>query len=257
MSQYFQNMNETYVEKHYPNRSVFEAVVKTTRKTGIGIYLFFGIVFAGSLAGLIWSVNAMNAYKQSGDTDMAGTGMVICIVFAVLALISVLCIAVTVWRGKRGSGDWLKKSAQNSKLSESEIREFEQQATASDSYILKLLDGVNAVLSGRKDGILTRDFIYLADINLTVIRSKDLISACLVDTVIYIANQQQRKPVHYLSLRLLSKNGAESFAEVSPESGKALIELLLQKYPTIDICDGRVMTEAEYDKYKKTELAKV
>ncbi len=252
MSQYFQNMNETYIKKHYPNHSVFEAFAKTTKKVGIGVYIFFGIILAGSLAGLVWSVNTMNTYRQSGDTDMADAGMMICAFFAVFALISVFVIALTIWRGKRDSKDWIKKSMKKSKLSESEIREFERQAMASDSYILKFLDGVTAAISGGKDGILTRDFIYLADINLTVMRCKDLISACLIDSVIFVRN----RPVHYLGIKLLSKNGAESFAEVSPEAGKALIEVLLQEYSTIETCGGRVMTEKEYDKYKKTELLK-
>ncbi len=256
MSQYLQNMNEAYIEKNYPNRSVFEAIVKTTKKVGIGVYIFFGIVFAGSIAGLVWSVNAMNTYKLSGETDMADVGMVICIFFAVLAIISALTLGITFMRGKKGAENWLQTSAKNSLLSESEIQEFERQAMASDSYILKLLDSANKAMSGGKDGILTRDFIYLADINLTVIRCKDLVSTCLVDTVIYVGSQQQRKPLHYLTLKLLSKNGAEAFAEISPDAANALVELLLQKYPAIDTCDNKVMTEQEYDKYKKTQSAK-
>lgn len=257
MGQIFQNMNEDYIEKHYPNRSVFEAVAKTTKKVSIGVYAFFGIVLAGCLAGIGWSVNTINAYKQSGDTEMADVGMIICIVFAAFALISALAIIITVMRAKKGAEDWIKKSASNSKLTESEIREFEQQAMASDSYILKMQDAIDSVMSGAKDGILTRDFIYLADINLTVIRCKDLVSACLTDMVIYIGEQHNRRPVHYLGIQLLSKKGAHSFAEVSPEAGNALVELLLQKYPTINTCDGRILSEKEYDEYKKSELAKV
>lgn len=256
MSEYFQTMNETYIDKYYPTRSVFESVAKTTKKAGIGVYLFFGIILAGSLAGLLWSISATNTYKLNGETDMVGVGTVICIVFAVFALLSVLVIALTSWRGKRGSEDWLKKSAEKSKLSESELRAFERQAMTSDSYILKLLDGVNAAVAGRKDGILTRDYIYLADPNLTVIRCEDLISACLVHAVIYVGPQKNRKAVHALQIQLLSKHGVEAFAEVSPEAGKALTQLLLQKYPTIDICDGNAMTEHEYDKYRKTALVK-
>lgn len=255
MNEYFKNMNETYIEKHYPNRSIFESVAKTTKKAGIGVYIFFGIVLLGGLAGFMWSVNSMNVYRQSGDTDMANVGMVICIVFAVFALLSVLVIALTIRQGKKGSEDWIKKSAEKSKLSESVIREFEQQAMASDSYILKLLNGVNAAVAARKDGILTRDYIYLADPNLTVICCEDITSACLVDTVIYVGPQKNRKQIHSLNIQLLSKHGVESFAEVSPEAGKALVELLLQKYPTIDVCGNRVMTEVEYNKYKKTKLA--
>lgn len=256
MNEYFQTMNEAYIDKHYPNRSIFESVAKSTKKAGIAVYFFFGILLAGSLAGLLWSINAINTYKLNGEMDMVSVGTVICIVFAVFALLSVLMIALTIWRGKRNSEDWLKKSAENSKLSESELREFERQAMASDSYILKLLNSVNAAVAGRKDGILTREYIYLADSNLTVIRCEDLINACLVDTVIYVGPQKNRKAVHALQIQLRSKHGVESFAEVSPEAGKALTQLLLQKYPTIDICDGNVMTEREYDKYKKTALVK-
>lgn len=254
MSQYFQKMNETYIEKHYPKRSVFEAVAKATKSVGIGVYIFFGLVLAGSLAGLLWSVNSLITYKQSGDTDMADVGMVVCIVFAIFALISILVIAITIRRGRRRAADWLIKSAKNSKLSEAEIQDFERQAFSPDSYILKLLDGINAVVSGGKDGILTKDFIYLADTNLTVIRCKDLVSACLVEDVIYVGSQQQRRPVHYLSIRLLSRSGAEALAEVSPEAGHALIEMLSREYPGIISFDGQALAADKYEKHK-AELA--
>lgn len=255
MTAFFRPMNEAYIEKHYPKRSVFESVAKATKKLGIGIFIFFGLVLAGSLGGLAWSIDAVNTYKLSGDSDMVDTGKVISIVFAVVALISVLTIVITILRRRKGAGDWLKKSAENSKLSEMDIQEFERQALAADSYILKLLDGVNAVMSGGKDGILTNDFIYLADLNLTVIRCKDLVSACLVKSVFYIGSQQQRRPVNYLSVYLLSRNGVEAFAEVSPEAGEALLALLLEKYPTINTNEGRVLTEKEYDSFKKTIMA--
>lgn len=255
MSQYFENMNESYIEKHYPNRSVFEAVAKSTKKIGIGVYLFFGIVLAGSLAGLVWTINLVSTYKQSGDAEMVEVGMIISIVFGVFALIAAFVIILTILRGKKGAEDWAQKSAKNSQLSESDIHEFERQAMASDSYILKLLNGVDKVMYGGKDGILTRDFIYLADTNLTVIRGNDLLSACLVDKVIYTGDTNHRTPVHFLFIQLLSKNGAEALGEVSTESGAALIELLLQRYPTINTNEGRVLTEKQYDNYKKSELA--
>lgn len=257
MSEYFRKMDEAYINKHYPTRSIFEAVVKTTKRVGIGVYIFFGLILAGSLAGLTWSINAWITYKQSGDTEMADVGIIICIFFAVLALISVLVIIITIRRGKKGAADWLKKSAKNSRLSEAEIQEFERQALSPDSYILKLLDSLNAMMSGGKDGILTKDFIYLADTNLTVMRCKDLIAACLVKYSIYVGDQQHRKPVNCLGIRLLSRNGAESFAEVSVEAGPALLELLSKEYPAINTFGGQVMTEKEYEKYKKAELAKI
>lgn len=255
MDTIFQTMNEAYIQKHYPNRSVFEAFTKSTKKAGIGVYLFFGAVLAGCLYGIVWTLGNIEEYRQSGETDMVQTGTVICIVFAVFALLAAFCIGLTIWRGKKNAGDWLKQSATHSKLSEAEIREFERQALMSDSYVLKLTSGLNAAVTGRKDGILTREFAYLADSSLTVLPIQNLLAACFVQSVYYIGDMQHRKAVPFLAFYLLSKNGVESFTEASPEAGAALAQLLLQRNPQIDTCGGRMMTTEEYVRYKKERIA--
>lgn len=253
MQTQFQTMNESYIEKHYPNHSVFEAFAAKTRKAGAGVYVLFGALFAACIYGLIWSQGTLEGYRQSGETDMVQTGMVISAIFALFALLAVFCIGLTIWRSKRDGGDWLKQSAVHSKLEEGKIREFERQAMMSDSYVLKLTSGANALISGSKDGILTRDFVYLADSDLTVIPIDSLISACMVNSTYYVGDSPNRKAIPYLALYLLSKHGVESYAEASLEAGTALTELLLQRNPQLETCDGRVMTTKEYSDFKKAK----
>lgn len=197
----------------------------------------------------------MEGYRQSGEPDMVQIGIVMCFVFAAFALLAAICIGLTIWRGKRGGEDWLKKSAACSKIAESKIHEFERQAMMSDSYVLKLTSGLNAVVSAHKDGILTKDFVYLADSELTVLPIEALICACMVNSTYYVGDVQHRKAMPYLALYLLCENGAESYAEASPEAGAALTELLLQRNPQIETCGGRVLSTKEYLDYKKARIA--
>ena len=58
-------MNEEYKQKHYPEGSVFKAHKKAMKGVNAGLGLFFmGAFLAGSIAGLVWSVN--RTWKSSG-----------------------------------------------------------------------------------------------------------------------------------------------------------------------------------------------
>jgi hypothetical protein len=210
MQTYFSQMNEDYINKHYPDRSVFSAVNKANKKVGIGIYAFFAI--------------------------------------------SLFVIVLTIKRNSLGAEGLIKKSAKNSQYSESEIREFERQAMASDSYILSLTGKIKAVLNGQKDGVLTRDFIYLADAKNIVMKRSNIIGAFLVERTFYITVNNTRKCVNYLTVTLVSDKGIQTLAETSTEAGAALLAMLHEQNPQIDINNGSVMNEKEYGKYCKAKF---
>ena len=131
---------------------------------------------------------------------------------------------------------------------------MESQALAADSCILNLAGKVNAALSGARDGILTKDYIYLADGNNTVIRRSHIMCALLEDCVIYTTVNKKRTPMHYLNILIVSDKGVRASAETTKEAGRALQALLLEQNSNIDIRDGSVLTEKGCEEYIKERL---
>lgn len=255
MQTYFLQMNENYINKHYPDRSVFSSVNKSNQKAGIGIYAFLGILMIASGFGTVWAIVTTMGYVKDGESDMVAPGLaIIGFCFAILAL-SILGIVLTIKRNSLGVEGLIKKSAKNSQSSESEIREFERQAMASDSYILSLTGKIKAAMNGQRDGVLTRDFIYLADVKNIVMKRSDIIGAFLVVRTIYITVNNTRKPVNYLTITLVSNKGVQTLAETDTESGTALLAMLQEQNPQIDTYNGGVMKEIEYNKYCKKMLS--
>lgn len=256
METYFKQMNEAYVDKHYPKKSVFSAVSERNKKTGIGVYIFFGLLLAFFGAAAVFALGMTVKFAADGESGMISTGIIIGLVCLAVCALSIWMIVLTKKRSGMDGGQLLKKSAETSGLSESEIQEFDRQAMAGDSFILNLTGKIKAVMAGQKDGILTRDYIYLADQAMTVMRRKDILCAVLVERVMYITANNKRKPVHYLCIQLVSQQGVRSQAETDIESGKALINMLLEKNPGIDTADGAVMPEKGCEQYIKKLLEK-
>ena len=67
MEDYFKRMNEEYIKKNYPERSVFKAYKKSMGSRGRTGCIIMGLFMAGGLAGLIWSVRKTLEFMQSGD----------------------------------------------------------------------------------------------------------------------------------------------------------------------------------------------
>lgn len=256
MEPYFKQMNEAYIDKHYPKKSVFSAVSAGNKKAGAGVYIFFGILLVFFGAAGIFTLAMTAKLAADGDSDTASIGIIIGLVCLAVCALSIWMIVLTKKRSGLDAGQLIKKSAGTSMMGESEIREFESQAMASDSYILSLTGKVNAVMAGQKDGILTRDYIYLADPSMAVMKCRDILSAVLVERIIFINVNKRRKPVHYLCIQLVSKQGVRSQAETDLEPGKALIGMLLEKNPGIDTAGGAVIQEKEYEAYIKKLLGK-
>lgn len=256
MQSYFVQMNEDYINKHYPNRSVFSSVNKSNQKNGIGIYAFFGILMVMSGLGTVWGIVTTIGCIKEGESDMVAPGLFIIGFFFVIFAISIFTIRFTHKRNSLGAEGLIKKSAKNSECNESEIREFELQAMASDSFILALTGKMKAMLSGQKDGILTRDFIYLADCNNIVMKRSDIVGAFLVERTFYInENKYTRKPVRYLTITIVSNKCIQTLAETSIEAGKALLTMLQEQNPQIDTKNCSVIQEKEHNKYCKMMLS--
>lgn len=253
MQTYFAQMNEDYINKHYPNRSVFSSVNKSNQKNGIGIYAFFGILMVISGLGTVWGIVTTMERIKEGEGDMLAPGLAIIGFFFVIFALSIFTIILTKRRNSLGADGLIKKSAKNSECNESEIREFELQAMASDSYILALTGKMKAVLSGQKNGVLTRDFIYLADFKNIVMKRCDIVGAFLVERTFYInGDKYTYTPVKYLTVTIVSNKNIQTLAETSIEAGKALLEMLKEQNPQIDTKNCSVIQEKEYHKYCKT-----
>ncbi len=255
MQTYFVQMNEDYISKYYPNRSVFSSVNKSNQKNGIGIYAFFGILMVMSGLGTAWGIISTMERIKEGESDMIAPGLVIIGFFFVIFALSIFIIILTKKRNSLGTEGLIKKSAENSQYSENEIREFELQAMASDSYVLALTDKMNAALSGQKNGVLTRDFIFLADFKNIIMKRCDIVGAFLVERTFYInGDKYSRKPVKYLTVTIVSNKNIQTLAETSIEAGKALLEILQEQNPKIDTNNCSVIQEKEYNEYCKMML---
>lgn len=253
MADFFSKMNETYAQKHFPNGSVFEGTMKTVKRRSIGGIFFFVLFFAGALWGLIWVIGRTVEFMADGQDDMLGVGVGISIFFGLIALgcFAVLCLMIKGSRKKRG--DYIADSAKNSKLPEHEIETFERQAVASDCYILKLTAGLDRVLSNatNKDGLLTRDYIYLADPAQIVMRVDTLKACCFSDYTYYINTGKHHKKVHCLAICLIASSGVSVLSDTTREAGQALMALLKERNSMIDTNDGKVLPDGALDDYKK------
>lgn len=256
MADFFSKMNEDYAQKHFPEGSVFEGAMKTVKRRSIGGFLFFGVFTAAALCGLVWGIGRTLEFISDGKDDMLSVGIVICAFFGLVALGCLAVLWILIKGSRQGRSDYIANSAKHSKLPESEIEAFERQAVAPDCYILKLTAGLDRVLSNgtNKDGLLTRDYIYLADPAQTVMRVDSLKACCFSDYTYYISTGKIRKKIHCLAIYLIGANGVSVLSDTTKEAGQALMALLKERNSAIDINDGKVLPEGAVDDYKKRIL---
>ncbi|MDO4318520.1 MAG: hypothetical protein Q4C48_09995 [Lachnospiraceae bacterium] len=256
MADFFQKMNEKYVQKHFPTGSVFEATSKTLKRRGyVGVF-FSGLFLAGCLFGLVSSIKSTIEVVVEGKKDMLGVALGVCGFLAVITLLFGIAFYFSVKHTRRKREDYIKLAAKASKLQESEIESFEQQAVASDTYILKLTAGLDRALSNatNKDGLLTRDYIYLASPAQIVMRVEDLKACCFNDYTYYLNTGNRSKKIHCLAITLIASNGVTDTSDTTMEAGRALMVLLKQRNAAIDVNGGNVLSEGSLDAYKKKIL---
>lgn len=256
MSGFFSRMDEDYAAKHFPTGSVFDDALKTTKKRGVGGIFFSVLCLAGAVLGLIWSIGRTMGYITEGQDDMLSVGIVFCVIFGLAAIgfLALLCYLIKGITKKRDG--YLADSAKHSKLAVSEIEAFDRQAMNPDTYILRLAEGLDRALSGgtNKDGLLTRDYIYLADTAQIVMRVDALKACCFSDYTYYISVGKSMKQVHCLAINLLAANGVSVYTDTTREAGLALMELLKERNGEIDTNHEAVLAEGEFDGYKKRIL---
>lgn len=257
MTDFFKRMDDAYVQKHFPTGSVFESASKTLKRRGFWGIIFSGVWMAAALLGLVWGIGRTMEFRAEGKDDMLGIGIGICIFFAVVALLFGVLLYFLIRNQTKKREDYIKESAKKSKLPESEIEAFEQQAVASDTYILKLTAGLDRVLSSatNKDGLLTRDYIYLANAAPIVMRVNDLKACCFNDYTYYINTGNRSKKIHCLAVTLIASNGVTDTSDTTKEAGEALMELLKERNSAIDTNNGMVLAEGDLSAYKRQILA--
>lgn len=251
MESYFVPMNEEYRSKHYPEGSVFSAIHKSSKKGSVFVYIFFFLFLLVFAAGTIFSIIRLIETITAGEEDMISVGIFAICFCLVMFIICLLPIVLTKKRNASGLEGLMKKSAKNSACTESELREFERQALASDSYILALTAKYKAVLNGQNDGILTRDYIFLADNLNIVMKYSDIVGAFLVERIIYITVDNKSKSINSLTISLVSNKNVQSFVDISKEAGAELLSILLEKNPQIETKGGSVISEKEFNQYCK------
>lgn len=256
MTNSFANMNEEYVRKHFPNGSVFDGAVKTVKRTTIIAIFCFSVFLAGALAGLFWAVGRTMELMAEGQDDMLDVCLVICGFLGLVVLVCVVILFFMIRALRKDRGDYIKTSAKNSKLPVSEIETFEQQAVAPDCLILKLTAGLDRLLSNatNKDGLLTRDYIYLADPSQKVLRVDALRACCFTDYTYYVNTGKHSKKIHCLAICLIASNGVSVISDTTEKAGEALIALLKERNHAIDTNNGKVVPEGAIDDYKKMVL---
>ena len=249
-------MNEDYAQKHFADGSVLESALKTVKRRSAGGFVFFGLLFAAALCGLLWGIGRTRELLSNGEDDMLSVGLVICGFFGVVALVCLLVLFFLIKGSRQKRDDYIADSAKHSKLPVSEIEAFERQAAAPDCYILKLTAGLDRVLSNatNKDGLLTRDYIYLADPAQTVMRVDSLRACCFSDYTYYIDVGKRHKKIHCLAICLIASNGVSVLSDTTEEAGQALMELLSQRNSAIDTNGGKVLPEGAFESYKKKVL---
>ena len=246
MEKYLPVMSEKYKRKHY-GEGVFARIHKNTAKISWMIYVFFGVILAGGVYGMMWSLKTCAKYRQNGQEDMVAIGHVMVGVFAAFALIALACIIITIIRHKRGPEKLKKRIAKKNFYTVEDMNRFEQQALEEESRVISLLGVINKTMSGQEDGILTRDYIYLRLDGENFLKLSDLKAAVLIHQQVKAGSVQKGMVgVDYLMIGLLGKNGVSCTAECTKEAGLALIDYLKEKCPDLYTADGEVLENSEY-----------
>ena len=238
-------MTEQYRRKHY-NEGIFHTIHKNTAKISYMVYIFFGVILAGSIYGMNFTVKrqAENSLNGQGDAAVAG---VILAFFGLFALISLAVIIVSIVRHLRGAERLKVQCAKENGYTVEDVNQFEHQALEMESRVISLLGKVSKAAAGQEDGIITRDYIFLTLSRNVLIRLSDLKAACLYTQKIHAGKGGNLTEVEYLLVGLMGKDGASVVAECTKESGLALIEYLKEKCPGLNTVEDRILESSEYD----------
>ncbi len=247
MKEYIVKMDEAYRNKHYPKGSFFEKAAGANKRGNITLAVMAALVSVLLGALMVFLIGLTRDHSAQGDGESVKIGLIFIAVTAVLLLLCVFGFVVAVRHLKDGAEEVMKKAAKNSGLTEEDMREFERQALQSDSYVLCLAGKVSAAMSGQKDGILTRDYIWLGDYRSCILKRADIVGASLYHWYYYV----NKKRVRSLSLAVLSGKDVLSSVEATEEAGRELMKTLAEAHPSIQVHDGILEEGKEFDAWRK------
>lgn len=222
MSESIKKMDAAYRNKHYPAGSVFEKATRENRKNNIILAVMAVLVSAGLGAVLWFLISLTMESKAEGDGDSVTIGVIFSVVVGLILLLCVVGFVMAVRHVRDGESAILRRCAKRTGLTEEELREFDRQAMQSDSDVVALAGKVSAAMTGQKEGILTRDYLWLGDAAYTVVKRKDLAGVSLYLDYYYVG----KKRVQSLCLAVVSKNGTMCSAETREDVGRALMAAL-------------------------------
>ena len=246
MKEYITKMDETYRSKQYPAGSVFEKAAGENRRGNITLAILSGVVSILLAAVIVFLVSLTLTRKAEGNSDAIMIGTIFIVVVAALLALCLFGMVAAIRHIKDGVGDIIRKSAKTSGLSESDIRHFDQQAMQSDSCVLSLTGKLSAAMANQKDGILTRDYLWLGDRANTVFKREEIVGVSLYHWYYYV----NKKRVRSLNLAVLNGKNALASVEVTEEGGRELMELLAQGHPSIQVHQGILEEGKEYDAWR-------
>ncbi len=250
MSEYIKEMDEAYRSKRYPGGSFFEKAAQENKRGNITLAVMSGLVSVLLAGVIVFLVSLTLTRMREGNEDALGIGLLFIVIVALLLALCLFGLVFAVRHIKDGAAKMIKSSAKQSGLSEAEIREFDRQAMQTGSYVLALAGKVSAAMSGQKEGILTRDYLWLGDRANTILKREDIVGASLYHWYYYV----NKKRVSSLNLAVLSRNDVMAGAETREESGKELMKLLQEAHPSVQLHEGILEEGKQFDAWRKELL---
>lgn len=247
MKAYIEKMDETYRNKNYPQGSFFEKAAKESRRGSMILAVMAGVVSVALAALILWMISLVQYHRGQGNQESVQVGLIFIAVVAVVLLLCLFGFVVALRHIRAGAEDAIRSAAKKSGLTEGELREFDRQAMQSDSYVLSLAGKVSAAMSGQKEGILTRDYIWLGDNRSCILKREDIVAASLYHWYYYV----NKKRVRSLNLALLNRNDTMAIAEAREEAGRELMTFLAQENPAIQVHEGILEEGKEFDAWRK------
>ena len=246
MSEYIKEMDEAYRSKRYPQGSFFEKAALENKRGNVALAVMSGLVSALLAGVIVFLVSLTLKRMKEGNEDALSVGLLFIAVTALLLALCLFGLVFAIRHIKDGAADVIKKAAKVSGLSEAELREFDRQAMQTGSCVLSLNGKLSAAMTGQKEGILTRDFLWLGDRANMVLKREEIVAAGLYHWYYYV----NKKRVRSLSLAVLNNKDVVAAEEVTEAAGRELMKLLSQANPAIQIHEDILEEGKEYDTWR-------
>lgn len=226
------SMDGVYRQKHYP-KGFLAAAAKAERGGGIVAFVFGTILTLLGL-GLLGLIIALASGSSMVEiVIVAGLGL-----FFLLTGIFLLRFGIRSIR--RGENGVLQKLIKGSGYSESEVRDFANQAMENGS--MQITFGSSGI-----KGLLTRDYFFLQN----VMKMEDIESVYAVSLSSTVNVNGKMKAIWDTYIAVIAKHQIKAVIQAKEDTVKKVQELLLQKNPGIDTADGRIIPQKEYYEIEK------